>query len=227
MASLPGLPTRLAVVDSHTIGEPTRVVIDPSLAAGLDLGAGTIRQRRDAFRDRYDHVRRALVGDPRGADAMVGVVLLPPSDPSCRFGVIYMNRVGYLDMCGHATIGLAVTLGGTGRIAPGPFRLETPAGLVAVDWHGGSEASFENVTPRRIHRGLAVEVDGGATVTGDVATAGLWFFLCSDHGLPVVPATIPQLTGVRVGDPSWARCPRHPRGRWRSDRPRRAARSTG
>lgn len=193
------LPSRVRVVDSHTIGEPTRVVVDPALAAGLDLGGGSIRRRREVFRDRYDHVRRALVGDPRGADAMVGVLLLPPSDPSCRFGCFYFNRVGYLDMCGHATIGLAVTLGATGRIEPGAFRLETPAGVVAVDWHGGNEASFENVPPRRIHRGLDVTATDGARVTGDVATAGLWFFICRDHGLPVVPAEIPRLT-----QKSWA-----------------------
>ena len=127
-----GLPERLRVIDSHTIGEPTRVVIDESLVAGLDLGGGSVRERRDRFRERYDHVRRALVGDPRGAVAMVGVILLPPVDPSCRFGAFYVNRVGYLDMCGHATIGLAVTLGHLGRIEPGSFRLETPAGVVGV-----------------------------------------------------------------------------------------------
>ena len=133
------LPGRLRVVDSHTIGEPTRVVVDPSMAALLDLGGGTVRARRDAFRARHDEIRRALVGDPRGVDAMVGVILVPPSDPSCRFGAFYVNRVGYLDMCGHATIGLAVTLGATGAIEPGTFRLETPAGVVVVRWHGGGE----------------------------------------------------------------------------------------
>jgi 4-hydroxyproline epimerase len=194
-----GLPVRLRVVDSHTIGEPTRVVVDPTLVDGLDLGGGTVRSRRDAFRSRYDHVRRALVGDPRGADAMVGVVLVPPSDPSCRFGAFYCNRVGYLDMCGHATIGLAVTLGATGAIEPGSFRLETPAGVVVVNWQGGHEAAFENVPPRRIHRGLEVTATDGTHVTGDVATAGLWFYLCRDHGLTVVPAEIPRLT-----DRAWA-----------------------
>ena len=193
------LPGRLRVVDSHTIGEPTRVVVDPSMAALLDLGGGTVRARRDAFRARHDEIRRALVGDPRGVDAMVGVILVPPSDPSCRFGAFYVNRVGYLDMCGHATIGLAVTLGATGAIEPGTFRLETPAGVVVVRWHGGGEASFDNVPPRRIHRGLEVTAADGARVTGDVATCGLWFFICRDHGLPVTPAEIPRLT-----DRGWA-----------------------
>jgi 4-hydroxyproline epimerase len=125
---------------------------------------------------------------------MVGVILLPPADPSCRFGAIYINRVGYLDMCGHATIGLAVTLGHLGRIEPGSFRLETPAGVVGVSWHGGGEASFEGVPPRRSHKGLALACDDGSRVTGDVATSGLWFLICRDHGLPVEPAAIPALT---------------------------------
>ena len=189
-----GLPSQLRVIDSHTIGEPTRVVIDESFSDGLDLGAGTVRERRDRFRERYDHVRRALVGDPRGAVAMVGVILVPPADPTCRFGAFYVNRVGYLDMCGHATIGLAVTLGSLGRIEPGSFRLKTPAGMVGVTWHGGGEASFAGVPPRRIHKGLRISCDDGSDGSGDVATSGLWFSICRDHGLPVEPAAIPALT---------------------------------
>lgn len=188
------MPPRLRIVDSHTLGEPTRVVLDEALAASIELPAGSIRTRREAFRQRHDDLRRALVGDPRGTDAMVGVILLPPADPSCALGAIFVNRVGYLDMCGHATIGLAVTLGVLGRIEPGPFRLETPAGVVAVTWHGGAEASFESVPPRRTHRGLELACADGTTATGDVATAGLWFFLTSDHGLPIVPEAVASLT---------------------------------
>ena len=188
------MPARLRIVDSHTLGEPTRVVLDETLAGHLELPAGSIRVRREAFRLRHDDLRRAVVGDPRGTDAMVGVLLLPPSDPACTLGAIFMNRVGYLDMCGHATIGLAVTLGAVGRIAPGNLRLETPAGAVAVTWHGGTEASFENVPPRRTHRGLVLGCADGVTVRGDVATAGLWFFLTADHGLPIVPESVAILT---------------------------------
>jgi proline racemase len=177
-----GLPERLRVIDSHTIGEPTRVVIDDSLVAGLDLGGGSVRERRDLFRERYDHIRRALVGDPRGAVAMVGVILLPPTDPSCRFGAFYVNRVGYLDICGHATIGLAVTLGHLSRIEPGSFRLETPAGVVGVSWHGGGEASFECVPPRRIKRTPRIGVD----YAGDWAKKPLRFV--------VDPRRLPTIT---------------------------------
>jgi 4-hydroxyproline epimerase len=197
MAILP--PLHIRVIDSHTIGEPTRLVLDESLVASLGLGSGSVRQQRERFRSHFDDLRRALVTDPRGVEAMVGVILVPPSDPTCDLGAFYFNRVGYLDMCGHATIGLAVSLGSMGRIAPGPFRLETPAGIVGVEWHGGSDASFQSVTPRRIHRGLSVSCGDGAVVTGDVATSGLWFYICRDHGLPVVPEAIPQLV-----ERSWA-----------------------
>ena len=187
------LPARLRVLDSHTIGEPTRVVVDEALAASLDLGTGSVRARRDVLRTRFDHVRRAIVADPRGVEAMVGVILVPPADVACDLGAIYFNRVGYLDMCGHATIGLAVTLGHLGRIGAGAFRVETPAGAVGVEWQGGSAASFQSVSPRRIYRGLAVTCADGVVVTGDVATSGLWFFITRDHGLPVEPGSIPQL----------------------------------
>jgi 4-hydroxyproline epimerase len=184
---------RVRVVDSHTIGEPTRVVIDDAFLAAVDLGAGSVRERRDRFRDRFDLVRRGLVGDPRGAVAMVGVLPVPAADPNCDLGAIYFNRVGYLDMCGHATIGLAITLGHLGRIKPGPLRLETPAGVVGVTWHGGGDASFSCVPPRRTAKGLVIECADGHRVTGDVATSGLWFFLTRDHGLPVIPEAIPSL----------------------------------
>jgi 4-hydroxyproline epimerase len=122
------------------------------------------------------------------------VILVPPADPACRFGAFYVNRVGYLDMCGHATIGLAVTLGARGIIEPGDFRLESPAGVVGVTWHGGGEAAFECVPPRRIAQNLALACDDGSQVTGDVATSGLWFYLCRDHGILVEPTAIPALT---------------------------------
>jgi len=186
-------PSRLRVVDSHTLGEPTRVVVDPATAAWFPA-RGSVREKRDAFARDHAPLRRALVGDPRGAEAMVGVIPVPPADPACRFGAVYFNRVGCLDMCGHATIGLAVTLGHLGWIEPGRFLLETPAGVVAVTWHGGADASFENVPARRTARGVAVTCADGRVVTGDIATSGLWFFITSDHGEPVEPASLPRLS---------------------------------
>ena len=119
---------RISVIDTHTGGEPTRVVI----AGGPELGSGTMAERLAVFRDRHDTFRSAVVNEPRGSDVMVGAILLPPVDPACAAGVIFFNNVGYLGMCGHGTIGVAVALAHLGRIGPGSHRLETPVGAVTV-----------------------------------------------------------------------------------------------
>src|SRR4051794_5008648 len=118
---------RVAVVDTHTGGEPTRVVF----GGGPDLGLGPLAERRALFRDRYDAFRSAVVNEPRGSDVMVGALLVEPVDPACAAGVIFFNNVGYLGMCGHGTIGVAVALAHLGRIGPGVHRIETPVGAVA------------------------------------------------------------------------------------------------
>src|SRR5579872_6613394 len=107
--------TRVSVIDSHTGGEPTRVVI----AGGPDLGIGTVAQRRNRFSTEFDWFRAAVVNEPRGSDVLVGALLVPPSDPTCAAGVIFFNNVGCLNMCGHGTIGLVVTLAEMGQIGPG------------------------------------------------------------------------------------------------------------
>ena len=116
---------RISVIDTHTGGEPTRVVV----SGGPELGSGSMADRVALFRDRHDAFRSAVVGEPRGSDVMVGAILLPPVDPSNAAGVIFFNNVGYLGMCGHGTIGVAVAMAYLGRIGPGPaHRLETPVG---------------------------------------------------------------------------------------------------
>src|SRR5437588_11093799 len=120
--------TGIHVIDSHTGGEPTRVVV----SGGPDLGCGSMAERRAIFRERFDAFRSAVVNEPRGSDVMVGALLCEPVDPSCAAGVIFFNNVGYLGMCGHGTIGVAVALGHLGKIAPGTHRLETPVGVVSV-----------------------------------------------------------------------------------------------
>ena len=97
---------RIHVVDSHTGGEPTRVVV----SGGPDLGGGSVADRLRVFRDDHDSFRSAVVNEPRGSDVMVGALLCEPSDPSCATGVIFFNNVGTLGMCGHGTIGVAVAL---------------------------------------------------------------------------------------------------------------------
>ncbi|HUO09701.1 MAG TPA: proline racemase family protein [Phycisphaerae bacterium] len=164
---------RIQVIDSHTGGEPTRVVI----AGGPELGNGPMTQRRELLANSYDAFRSAVVNEPRGSDVMVGAILTPPSNPSCVAGVIFFNNVGYLGMCGHGTIGVGVVLGHLGRIAAGTHRIETPVGIVSFDYDGENAVSITNVPSYRLATAVAVEVDGIGTVTGDIAWGGNWFFL--------------------------------------------------
>src|SRR5918912_1096630 len=145
---------RIQVIDSHTAGEPTRVV----LAGGPDLGTGSMIERRTRFRERFDTFRSAVVNEPRGSDVLVGALLCAPTDPGCVAGVLFFNNVGYLGMCGHGTIGVAVTLAHLGRIEPGTHRLETPVGVVAFDWPGGARVTIENVPCHRHAKAVRVPV---------------------------------------------------------------------
>src|SRR3989454_11373980 len=132
---------RIQVIDSHTGGEPTRVVI----AGGPDLGRGSMTERRERFRKHFDWFRSAVVNEPRGSDVLVGGLLCEPSDSSCAAGVIFFNNVGYLGMCGHGMIGVVVTLGHLGRISAETHRLETPVGVVAVEYNGKHQVTVANV----------------------------------------------------------------------------------
>jgi len=168
--------TRIRVVDSHTGGEPTRVVVE----GGPDLGTGPLAERRERFRRDFDHYRSAIVGEPRASEATVGALLCEPHDPRCAAGVIFFDNAGYLGMCGHGTIGLVVTLAHLGRIAPGRHALETPVGLVAADLHADLRVTVTNVPSYRCATGVSVEVPGHGRITGDVAWGGNWFFLVSE-----------------------------------------------
>lgn len=183
---------RLAVhvVDSHTGGEPTRVVI----SGGPDLGGGPVSQQIEVFRTRYDRFRSAVVNEPRGSDVLVGALLVPPADPSCAAGVIFFNNVGVLGMCGHGTIGLAVTLAHLGRLAPGDHRFETCVGVVTTTLHPDGSVSVANVASHRRAHAVTVEVPGIGPVTGDVAWGGNWFFLVSQHRWTLNLANVETLT---------------------------------
>lgn len=181
---------RIGVIDSHTGGEPTRVVV----SGGPDLGRGDMAAQRDEFRERFDAFRSAVVNEPRGNDAMVGALLREPRDPSCAAGVIFFNNVGYLNMCGHGTIGLLVTLAHMGRIDVGTHRIETPVGIVSATLNGPNDVAVRNVPSYRSAKGVRAEVDGVGTVKGDVAWGGNWFFLVEDHGLDLSLANLDQLT---------------------------------
>lgn len=183
---------RVQVIDSHTGGEPTRVVI----AGGPDLGAGPLTGQLQRFRERHDRFRSAIVNEPRGSDVLVGALLCAPVDSSCAAGVIFFNNVGYLGMCGHGTIGLVATLAHLGRIAPGEHRLETPVGTVTATLHADGRVAVENVPSHRQAKAVAVEVPGLGRVTGDVAWAGNWFYLVENHGQEVALANAERLTEI-------------------------------
>jgi 4-hydroxyproline epimerase len=183
---------KIHIIDSHTGGEPTRVVI----AGGPDLGTGSLAERCALFAKKHDDFRSAVVNEPRGSDVIVGALLVPPVDPGCAAGVIFFNNVGTLGMCGHGTIGLAVTLGHLGRIGAGTHRLETPVGVVSFDYDGKNTAAIDNVPSYRHAKAVVVEVPGYGKVTGDIAWGGNWFFLVNDHGEKLELGNVDRLTDI-------------------------------
>ena len=180
---------RIHVIDSHTGGEPTRLVID----GFPDLGTGTMAERRALLAERHDAWRAATVLEPRGSDVVVGALLCAPQDPANAAGVIFFNNSGYLGMCGHGTIGLIASLAYLGRITPGEHRIETPVGTVTTTLHPDGSVSVRNVPAYRLHHQLAVDVPGYGRVVGDVAWGGNWFFLISDHGQRVASDNLEAL----------------------------------
>src|SRR5438105_3931968 len=161
---------RITVIDSHTGGEPTRVVV----GGGPALGPGPLADRARVFREQHDTFRSCVVNEPRGSDVLVGALLCEPHDPTCSVGVIFFNNVGTIGMCGHGTIGLVVTLAHLGRIQPGTHRIDTPVGVVSATWEGGSAVTVRNVPSYRSAEGVRVAVEGHGEVIGDVAWGGNW-----------------------------------------------------
>ncbi|MEP7269898.1 MAG: 4-hydroxyproline epimerase [Acidobacteriota bacterium] len=181
---------RVKVIDSHTGGEPTRVVV----SGGPNLGAGLLTERLARFRQDFDHFRSAVVNEPRGSDAIVGALLCEPDDPSNAAAVIYFNNVGYIGMCGHGTIGLVVTLQHLGRLGIGSHRIETPVGTVEARLDSSGEVTVANVASYRHAANVEVNVPGHGAVKGDVAWGGNWFFLVADHGQRIAYDNIEALT---------------------------------
>jgi 4-hydroxyproline epimerase len=171
----------MRVIDSHTEGEPTRVVVD----GGPDLGHGSMAERLERLRDRHDDLRRTLILEPRGSDALVGALLCEPTRADCVAGVLFFNNTGYLGMCGHGSIGVAVTLAWLGRIEHGVARLETPVGVVSVQLVDDNTVTVENVPSYRHRKDVTVDVPGVGRVTGDIAWGGNWFFLVGNAPCPL------------------------------------------
>ncbi|MBI2513082.1 MAG: proline racemase family protein [Opitutae bacterium] len=183
-------PPRIRILDSHTGGEPTRLVLE----GGPDLGGGPLAGRAVRFRGDFDHYRSAIVNEPRGSDVVVGALLVEPHAPGCDVGVIFFNNVGLLGMCGHGTMGLVVSLAHLGRVNPGVVRIDTPVGVVAATLQADGSVSVDNVPSYRQAAGVAVDVPGIGRVRGDVAWGGNWFFLVEEHGQRLELANVAALT---------------------------------
>ena len=182
--------TKLHVIDSHTAGEPTRVVV----SGGPDLGGGSVADQRIRLGKEHDWLRTSCVSEPRGHDAMVGALLCEPSEPGCATGVIFFNNVGLLQGCVHGTMGVAVTLEHLGRISDGNHRIETPVGVVEVSLGEDGLISVENVPSFRYGEEVSVNVPEWGTISGEVAWGGNWFFLVEGEGPPVEASNIDALT---------------------------------
>uniref|UniRef100_A0A7V4XU28 Hydroxyproline-2-epimerase n=1 Tax=Acidobacterium capsulatum TaxID=33075 RepID=A0A7V4XU28_9BACT len=181
---------RISIIDSHTAGEPTRLVLD-----GMPgLGDGPLACRLKRLRTEFDDFRTAVVNEPRGHDVIVGAQLCEPHDPACDFGVIFFNNVGYLGMCGHGTIGVIKTLAYLGRIQPGEHRVDTPVGAVRATLHENGLITVDNVRSYRSASQVTVEVPGYGPVTGDVAWGGNWFFLVEEHTFSLDLKYVDELT---------------------------------
>lgn len=180
----------LDAIDSHTGGEPTRVI----LSGFPDLGTGSLAERRSRLTEEYDAFRAAIAAEPRGSDPLVCAILTPPVDPDALTGVIFVNNVGTLGMCGHGMIGVVHTLASLGRMEPGIYRIETPVGRVAVERHTDGSVSVDNVESYRLMRALTLEVPGHGRITGDVAWGGNWFFITHDVPAPLIREELSCLT---------------------------------
>ncbi|TFF14320.1 4-hydroxyproline epimerase [Pseudomonas sp. BCA14] len=169
---------QLHVIDSHTGGEPTRLVMH----GFPELVGDTLAEKLEYLRTHHDQWRRACLLEPRGNDVLVGALYCEPSTPGATCGVIFFNNAGYLGMCGHGTIGLVASLHYLGHIAPGVHHIDTPVGPVAATLHADGAVTLRNVPAYRYRQGVPVEVPGYGVVHGDIAWGGNWFFLVSDHG---------------------------------------------
>jgi len=180
----------IKAIDSHTGGEPTRVVIE----GGPDLGQGSMAERRQVFKDHFDSFRSTVVNEPRGNDVMVGALLCEPVNPSNAAGVIFFNNVDCLYMCGHGLIGLLVTMAHMGRIKEGVHTIETPVGEVVATLHDNHTVSLRNVPSYRYRKGVEIDVAGLGRMIGDIAWGGNWFFLVNQHNLNIHLSNVDELT---------------------------------
>lgn len=184
----------LYLIDSHTGGEPTRMVYQ----GFPELTGDTLAEKLNDFKQNYDHLRRSIILEPRGSEVMVGALLVPPSDDSAVAGVIFFNNEGYLGMCGHGSIGVIASLAYQGKIGVGEHRLETPVGVVTATLHEDGSCSIRNVPSYRYRKQVAVDVPDLGIIHGDIAWGGNWFFLVNNHGQDLQLDNAKQLTEVSL-----------------------------
>lgn len=177
------------IIDSHTGGEPTRVIIE----GGPDLGNGPLSQRARLLEDNYLEFCRSVLCEPRGYDGMVGALIVAPINEQCVTGVIFFNTSKNLGMCGHATLGLLVTLYHLGQISFGVYKIETPVGIVSAQLHDSNSASVINVESYRYKKDISLQVEKFGKVTGDIAWGGNWFFLVQNSLISVQTQNIGKL----------------------------------
>ena len=206
----PLLPTsdrplqRLSILDSHTAGEPTRLV----LSGAPDLGPGAVARQLERLQSGFPGFCSSIVCEPRGSSVLVGALLCPPLDPSSAAGVIFFNDVGYLGMCGHGSIGLIHSLAHLGRLAPGEHRIETPVGTIRATLHPDGSVTIANVPSYCLATDVSIDLSAPAPagawtqttrITGDIAWGGNWFFLVTTPPpLPLQAANAGELTRVSL-----------------------------
>jgi proline racemase/4-hydroxyproline epimerase len=178
------------VIDSHTGGMPTRVILE----GGPELGGGPLRIRANRLAKEHRQFIGSLLSEPRGQPGMVAALLVPPTDPRCVTGVIYFDADAVLDMCGHGTIGLAVTLARMGRIDIGIHKIETPAGIVTIELKDANTVSVTNIESVRIASRVTIDVPNLGQVVGDFAYGGNWFFITELGDTEIAAKTLDRLT---------------------------------
>ena len=167
------LPKIMEIIDSHTCGEPTRIVI-----SGWPMPAGnSMPRRREYLRQNHDRLRQAVVCEPRGHNAVVGGLLTPPVCDDSVAGIVFFNDVGYLAMCGHGLIGLVETLKFMGKVSGDDVRIDTPAGTVSAKIEEDGRVTLANVPSYLYKEDIVVNIPQLGEIQGDVAYGGNWFFL--------------------------------------------------
>jgi 4-hydroxyproline epimerase len=184
--------TNASVIDTHTAGEPTRVV----LTGGPQFRSTSLAEQREEFRCDFDQFRSAVIHEPRGSEALVGALLCPPEGADSIAGVIFFNNVGVLQMCGHGTMGVAAALAHLDRLAAGPFQLDTPVGPVACELEGEHRVTIQNVPAFRARQSVTLNVPGTGPVRGDIAWGGNWFFIIERPDERICLERAPELTGL-------------------------------